>query len=119
MLCCFAVSVFLSFVHSQRQAGDCFRDDPDTGVDRGKLDCGVCVDWFPGAAGAEVEGWRGADAVLGLIPRTEQGGKWIPHILSILSKKVFYFCGHKNLTTTYVRVYISNVVFVATKTEGR
>ena len=84
MLWCFAVSIFLGFVHSQRQTGDCFRDDPDAGVDRGKLDRGVCVDRFPGAAGAEVEGWRGADAVLGLVPRTEQSGKWISHFVHFL-----------------------------------
>ena len=81
MLCCLAVSVFLGFVHSQRQAGDCFRDNPDAGVDRRKLDRGIRVDRLPGTAGAEVEGWRGADAVLGLIPRSEQGSEGIFHEL--------------------------------------
>ncbi len=80
-----AVPVFLSFVHSQRQAGDCFRDDPDTSVDCGKLDRCVCVDRFPGAAGAEVECWRGANAAPGLIPRPEQGGEWVLHEGFILS----------------------------------
>ena len=93
MLCCFAVSVFLSFLHSQRQAGDCFRDDPDTGVDRGKLDCGVCVDWFPRDAGAEVEGWRGADAVLVLIPRTEQPSKRILHAVSSIKRRTLRLPG--------------------------
>lgn len=71
-------------LHAQRQAGHRLRDNPDAGVHRGKLNGRLRGDGFPGAAGAEVEHGRGADAVLGLVPRTEQPGKGIFH--SVLLK---------------------------------
>ena len=85
MLRCLTVSILFSFIHSQRQAGDCFRDHPDTGVHSRKLDRCASVDGLSGSAGAEVEGRRSADAVLGLVPRTEQGGEGIFYAEFILS----------------------------------
>ena len=77
MLCCLTVSILFSFIHSQRQTGDCFRYNPDAGINRGKLDCCIRVDRLSGTAGPEVEGRRGANAILGLIPCTEKCGEWI------------------------------------------
>ena len=74
-----SVPVILGFIHPQWQTGDSFRDDPDAGIDRRKLDGGLGIDCFASATGAELKGRRGADAVLGLIPRTEQGGEGIFH----------------------------------------
>ena len=79
MLGCLAVAVILGFIHSQRQAGDSFRDDPDTSIYCGKLDRSVGVDRFPRTTGAEVESRSGADTVTGLVPRTKKGGEWISH----------------------------------------
>ena len=39
------------------------------------------IDRFAGTAGAEVEGRSSADAILGLVPRTEETGKWILHVV--------------------------------------
>ena len=75
----FAVTLFLGFIDTERQAGDGLRDHANTGINRGKLDRCLCIDCLSGTAGAEVKGWCGADIVLGLVPSTEQGCEGIFH----------------------------------------
>ena len=79
MLSGLAVTVLLGFIYTQRQAGDRFRDHSDTGIHRGKLDRCLSIDRLAGTAGAEVEGRSGTDAVLRLIPSTEQRGEGVFH----------------------------------------
>ena len=80
-----AVTFPCSLVHAQRQAGHRLGDHADAGVYRGELDSRGGVYRFPGAAGAEVEGRRGAHGIPGLVPGAEQRGEWVFHIQQILS----------------------------------
>ena len=77
----FQVAVVRRLIYTQRQTGHRFRDYPDTGVHRGKLNGCLRGDGFACAAGAEVEHRGGTDAVTGLVPRTEETGKWILHVV--------------------------------------
>ena len=101
-----AEQIFFGFVHSQWQTGDCFRDSPDTSVDRGKLDRGVCVDRFSRTAGTEVEGWCGADAVLGLIPRTEQTGERILHAVPSIKRRAVRLPGWPSVYFSTIPLYM-------------
>ena len=79
------VAVIGCFIHTQRQAGDRFRDHADAGIHRGKLNGRLRGDGFACATGAEVEHRSGTDTVLGLVPRTEQCGEGIFHAEFILA----------------------------------
>lgn len=85
MLGCLAVSVFLGFIYTKRQTGNRFQDHPDAGVHRGKLDRCLGIDRFTCAAGVKVEHRSSADAVAGLVPRTEQSGEGIFYAEFLLS----------------------------------
>ena len=76
----FQVAVIRRLIHTQRQAGHRFRDYPDTGVHRRKLNGRLGGDGFACAAGTEVEHRSGADTVTGLVPRTEQCSEGIFHV---------------------------------------
>ena len=101
-----AEQIFFGFVHSQWQTGDCFRDSPDTSVDRGKLNRSACVDRLSRAACAEVEGWRGTDAVLGLIPRTEQPSKRILHAVSFIKRRTLRLPGRPSVYFSTIPLYM-------------
>ena len=101
-----AEQIFFGFVHSQWQTGDCFRDSPDTSVDRGKLNRSACVDRLSRAACAEVEGWRGTDAVLGLIPRTEQPSKRILHAVSSIKRRTLRLPGRPSVYFSTIPLYM-------------
>ena len=101
-----AEQIFFGFVHSQWQTGDCFRDNPDTSVDRGKLNRSACVDRLSRAACAEVEGWRGTDAVLGLIPRTEQPSKRILHAVSSIKRRTLRLPGRPSVYFSTIPLYM-------------
>nr|DAT78382.1 MAG TPA: hypothetical protein [Caudoviricetes sp.] len=82
----FQVAVVRRLIYTQRQTGHRFRDYPDTGVHRGKLNGCLRGDGFACAAGAEVEHRSGTDAVAGLVPRTEQCREGVSH------KRFLPFC---------------------------
>ena len=68
------------FVHVERQTGDGFCDDTDTGIDRGQLYSGLCGDRLARTAGAKIKGRRSTDGVLRLVTSTEPAGKRVFHI---------------------------------------
>ena len=77
---CFDATMICVFVHVERQAGDGFCDDADTGIDRGQLYSGLCGDRLARTAGAKIKGRRSTDGVLRLVTSTEPAGKRVFHI---------------------------------------
>ena len=81
MVSSFQVAVVRRLIHTQRQAGHSLGDDPHACVHRGKLNGRVGGDGFARDAAAKVKHRSGADAVAGLVPRTEQCSEGIFHVV--------------------------------------